>query len=338
MILKWIFVFSIFASSTIVLAEPTIWKVQSHKPESSIFHQNFKKFVVTPINKELKGRLQIRLFAQGENQLHSNRSGFSAVRHGRVAGRFSATMYWGGADPVFSIAGDLIAAWESEEDFFDWFDNFGGEEFVQNAYARYNSYFVGYALSPHESLVAKFPITDIESLKGKRIRTPPGSMGHAFFQALGAVSRPFTLSKVPNSFPRSVIDAADYSTISLNLQEGVYKHAKHTNYPGFHSLPVLEFVVNLQQWNKLSLEDKSVIKKHVKHWQKMNTIVVKELEPKHIAELEAQGVTLHKWSQLEKRKARKIAIKVWDKFTQKSPQAKAVVESIKQWLRDNNKL
>lgn len=338
MMVKWIFIISIFASCSVVLAGPTIWTVQSHKPEASIFHQNFKKYVVVPINKDLKGQLEIHLSAQGENQLHSNRSSFSEVRYGRVSGRFSATMYWGGADPVFAIAGDLIAAWETEEDFFDWFDNFGGEAFVQKAYARYNSYFVGYALSPHESLVAKFPITDIKSLKGKTIRTPPGSMGRAFFEALGAVSRSFEMSKVSSSFQRSAIDAADYSTIGLNLQEGIYKHAKHTNYPGFHSLPVLEFVVNLQQWNRLSLGEKAVIKRHVKNWQKMNTVIVKKLEAKHIAQLKVEGVTIHRWTQLELHKARTIAIRVWDEFARKSPQAKAIVESIKKWLRDNNKL
>jgi len=338
MMVRWIFIFSIFASSSVVLAGPTIWTVQSHKSEASIFHQNFKKYVVVPINKELKGQLEIRLFAQGENRLHSNRSSFSEVRHGRVSGRFSATMYWGGADPVFAIAGDLIAAWETEEDFFDWFDNYGGEAFVQKAYSRYNSYFVGYALSPQESLVAKFPITDIKSLKGKTIRTPPGSMGRAFFEALGAVSRSFPMSKVSSSLRRSAIDAADYSTIGLNLQEGVYKHAKHTNYPGFHSLPVLEFVVNLQKWNRLSLNEKDVIKKHVRNWQKMNTAIVRKLEPKHLAQLKVEGVTLHRWSPLEMRKARTIAIGVWDEFALKSPQAKAIVESIKKWLRDNNKL
>ena len=52
------------------------------------------------------------------------------------------------------------------------------------------------------------------------------------------------------------------------------------------------------------------------------------------AQLEAQGVSLHNWSREERMKFREAAQTQWDVWAQKSPEAKALVESHRAYLKE----
>lgn len=328
----------IFCIITSIQGETT-WHIQSHKPKSSLLNRNFIRFIIDPVNKELKGKLQLKLHSQDpKSSLHQNVSSFSAVRHANIEGMFSASMYWGRIDPVFAVFGDLVAAWEGPEDFIRWFNDAKGERFIQRAYGKYNMHFVGFSISPHESLVSKVPISNVEDLKGRVIRVPPGSMSHDLFRLLGAIPRPTKMSKVAVAFEKNWVEIADYSTIGINLNEGLYKVAKHTNVPGFHSLPVLDFVVNKEKWDALPLKYKTVINKHVLNWRTKNIVALNKEDQKSLKELKKSGVHVYEWSEEERKKVRKIAAKVWRGFSSKSSESKEIVESIHKWLKTNNKL
>jgi TRAP-type C4-dicarboxylate transport system substrate-binding protein len=317
----------------------TVWKIQSHKLSNSLLHQNFNKYVVEPINKELKGKLQIELYSQDTTEiLHENVSSFSAVRSGNIDGMFSATMYWGNIDPVFAIFGDLIAAWPSTLDFNNWYDETGAEQLISKTYQKYNMKFLGYSLTSHESLVSNIPINNIKSFKNKIIRTPHGSMGNKFFVKVRANVRPMGMSKVMGSLTQGAIHMADFSTIGVNLREGLYKSAKHTNYPGFHSLPVLDFVVNNNRWNELSEECKQIILKYVMKWKQQNITSILVADKLALKKLKAHGVNIYTWSKNDLKEARIIASSIWHEFASKSKDANSLVSSIKAWLKKNDKL
>ncbi len=328
-----------FISPKINFAQIIEWSIQSHKKSGSILNKNFIKYIVEPVNKEFPNEFKINFFVQGDkNALHSNYSSFSSVRYGNVEGRFSATMYWGNADPVFAIIGDLTAAWSDTNDFINWYDEENGKDFFQKAYDKFNMKFVGFSLSPHESLVSNYPIRSITDIRKKVIRTPPGSMAEAYFNELGAIVRPFSMSKVSKAFELKKIDIADYSTIGVNLDEGLHKIAKHTNYPGFHSLPILEFVVNKTKWSALPKRIQISILKHTKIWQNENIKVIKAIDQKTLIKFKELNIHVYVWNEKELKKARIIASKVWDKYAKKSKDSKRLIDSIKKWLKKNNKL
>ena len=330
---------SVFCLTCQLSFAEVIWDIQSHRSKESLLNKNFIKYVVEPINQELKGELKLVFHSQDfASTLHKNVQSFSEVRYGNVEGMFSATMYWGKADPIFAIFGDLVAAWENPDDFLSWYKNGGGDKFIKEAYEKYNLKFVGFTLSPHESLVANVPLKNLDDFKGKIIRVPLGSMTSEYFSLLGALARPTPISKVKMALQKKAVDIADYGTLGVNYNEGLYKNAHHTNLPGFHSLPVLDFVVNLNQWNNLSTKAKQVIEKHVKNWQIKN---IKSLQLQNNLALKKalkENLIVYKWSKEELKKARNKASEVWQQFALKSPEAKEMIQSIMDWLKKNDRL
>jgi len=326
-------------SISLTNAELIEWTIHSHKKQNSLLNNNFIKYVVNPVNKEFPNEFKMTFIPQGhKSSLHNNYSLFSAVRFGNIEGRFSATMYWGNINPAFAIFGDLIGAWSSTSDFIKWYEEENAVALFQKLYTQYNMKFIGFTLSPHESLVSMKPIRNISDIKGKVIRTPPGSMSQSFFDELGAVVRPFSMKKVKDAFEKGQIEIADFSTISANLDEGVHETAKHTNYPGFHSLPILEFVVNKSKWDKLPLKVKKSILKHSKIWRDKNIQVINQHDKISLKKLQAQNVKTYRWSEDEIKKARIVAAKVWAKYAKKSQTAKELIDSITKWLKERNKL
>ena len=318
-------------------AKPNVWKIHSHKPVYSVLYKNFKKYIVGPVNAKYPNEFKIELVTDRENS-SKNHGSFSATKYGTRQGHFSATMYWGNADPVFAIIGDLIAAWSSSDDLDKWIKSSKAKKLIQDTYSKYNMHFINYSLGPHESLISTSPIRSLKDIKGRIIRVPPGSMAEDFFKEVGAITRPLPLGKVSIALKKKRVHLADFSTVGVNHSEGLYENAKHTNYPGFHSLPMFEFVVNKEQWNELPEKIKKLINKQSDIWRIENTRSLKQQSKAVVKQLKASKIKVYTWSETDIKEARKKASIIWNKYKEKSPEAKALIESIEKWLKDNNRL
>lgn len=132
MIIKTMIVLGLLVNSTPSHAKKLILNIQSHRVSPSQINEIFVKTITDPINREFKGKLQINLIPQNTGKsLFSNRSLFSAVKHCKIDGMLGAPMYWRGADPNFSILGDLVPSWPNVESFNEWYTN-EGESFYKN--------------------------------------------------------------------------------------------------------------------------------------------------------------------------------------------------------------
>jgi len=318
------YLFSCSASA----AEPVTWKIQTNKPHASSLFKIEQQMLQ---NIELDTASALKFDLKGRNGFVNNRSAYNALRTGEIDAMFMTPSYWANADPVFAIMGDLVAAWDNPQQYSRWLSSANGIRYLDEAYARVGLKLLGYSIATPESLIARKAIPNVNALQGLTIRTPPGMISD-FFKLLGARVKNISGSKVLISLEQKRIDVADFSDLSVNNQMGAYRIVKHTNYPGFHSMPLYDFVVNLQRWNKLSNKQKEIVLKAVQQWQSKAYTVSQEelLEAKK--EVLAQGVTLHTWSTDELKKARQKATIVWDKYSAKSDKAKALINELKLWL------
>ena len=65
--------------------------------------------------------------------------------------------------------------------------------------------------------------------------------------------------EVYSALDKGVINTSDWATPSMNNRMGFYEIAKYTNYPGFHSMPLGDFTVNMKEWNKLPDDIKAIL-------------------------------------------------------------------------------
>ncbi|MEM5528919.1 TRAP transporter substrate-binding protein DctP [Gammaproteobacteria bacterium AS21] len=333
LILSYCFCYSTFSLAA-QAPKPVIWNIQSNKIASSIqFHL------------EQRSMARIKELSDGElvfnvvpvDSIFAAKSTFNAVRSAKVEGMFMSPQFWGGADIVFTIYGDLVAAWETQDQYRQWLEQEQGIRYLQATYHRFGLHQVGYMVSPMESIISQTPIANLADFAGKNIRTPPGMITD-FFRLLGAKPKQMSISQVMESLENHRISMADYSNIVVNEKAGLYGLAKHTNFPGFHSMSLLDFVVNKKAWDSLTPEHQKIVNIVIKDWEKS---LDEELELKQqqvVRLLVSQGVTLYRWDEKELKKARNIAQQVWHKYALKSPEASNVISQLMAWLKLNGNI
>jgi TRAP-type mannitol/chloroaromatic compound transport system substrate-binding protein len=140
--------------------------------------------------------------------------------------------------------------------------------------------------------------------------------------------------EVYSALDKGVIDASDWATPSMNQRMGFFQVAKHFNYPGFHSMPLGDFTVNINEWNKLPEDIKQILKSACREWcwDSVERVAVEDIRA--IGELKKMGITPHAWSEEDMTRVREVVRDVWDEFGKKSPMTKKVIDSQVAWLKE----
>jgi TRAP-type mannitol/chloroaromatic compound transport system substrate-binding protein len=204
---------------------------------------------------------------------------------------------------------------------------------LREMYKPYNAYTVGFMFWGIESLVSTRPIRRMEDFKGLKMRVPQG-MTAMLMQKLGASVVVLPGEEVYSALDKGVINTSDWATPSMNNRMGFYQVAKYTNYPGFHSMPLGDFTVNMKEWNKLPDDIKAILVSATRQWcwDSYERIAVEDL--KVVKELRNKGVDVIEWSDADLRAVRMVSREIWDEFSQKSPMTKKVIDSQKAWLKE----
>ncbi len=316
--------------SQTVYASVVHWRVQSNQPQSSALFQLEQAFA-DDVARLTNNQLIIAI--RPPEGYVSIRASFSSVRTHQIEGMFMNPIYWTSADPIFAILGDLVTAWDTPEQYYDWLENDNGIQYLEDAYQDFGLRMLGFIISPSEALASNVPLRNIADLSGQRIRTPPG-MTADYFAALGAFPRQITLDLAIKAFKRKQVNIIDFADIVMNYKGGIYEFAKHTNYPGFHSLPIIDFVVSEQAWQNLLAEHRQAVLQAIKRWQVNIETVYYESLDETLTQLKQQGVTIHNWDAQERLAARKLAIPVWQKYAKKSPKAQQALNSMMKKLKE----
>jgi TRAP-type mannitol/chloroaromatic compound transport system substrate-binding protein len=114
---------------------------------------------------------------------------------------------------------------------------------------------------------------------------------------------------------------------------GLYDIAKNANFPGFHSMPSDHLACNKAKYDSLSDQHKRILEVAMQKlsFQIALTFEVKNLEAK--AQLEAAGVTISNWSDADRAEFRAAAQAAWQGWADKTPEARALVDSHMAFLK-----
>ncbi len=265
-----------------------------------------------------------------------HRETIDAVANGILDGDMNAIAYFAGRDPAFAIMGDLIAGYDTPEQYQEYCLHGGGKEMLQKIYDTLmpNKIKVLYC-GPYgkEALVSKVPINGVADLKGVKIRSPEGLAADVFRRA-GASPSSIPFSEVYTSLEKGIVDAADASVYINNSASGFHKIAKYPLFPGIHSMANLQVIINKRVFDKLSDSEKVILEAMTyKIWTaKRREANLQGLD--QVAKDKAGGdLTIIDWPLEERMKFRKIAVDAWNAAAAKSPLAKEALESNLAYMR-----
>ena len=279
------------------------------------------------------GSLKIQMF-YSSSVTGKSAEVFNSAQTGIIDCDMTGAGYQTGKNAAFQFAGDVMGGYDNPYQQYEFLNFPGAQEAVDALYNKYGMTLIGWWIPGHESLISSRPIPDVASLKDFKFRSPPG-MESMIFTALGAKPIVMDFGEVPTALQTGLIDGADYSSLATNYAGGHYEQNKYATYPGFHSMPADHLACNTKVWNKLKPHEQGAMKAGIEIAGRTITSLVERKNAEAVKALKEMGVTLHDWSREDRLKFRNAALGAWEEWKTKSPEAAALIEIHKAYMKAN---
>ena len=259
---------------------------------------------------------------------------FNSAQTGIIDCDMTGAGYQTGKNAAFQFAGDVMGGYDNPYQQYEFLNFPGAQEAVDALYNKYGMTLIGWWIPGHESLISSRPIPDVASLKDFKFRSPPG-MESMIFTTLGAKPIVMDFGEVPTALQTGLIDGADYSSLATNYAGGHYEQNKYATYPGFHSMPADHLACNTKVWKKLKKHEQGAMLAAIEIAGRTITSLVERKNAEAVKALNEMGVTLHDWSREDRLKFRTAALAAWEEWKNKSPEAAALIEIHKAYMKAN---
>ncbi|ODC03251.1 C4-dicarboxylate ABC transporter substrate-binding protein [Terasakiispira papahanaumokuakeensis] len=266
-----------------------------------------------------------------------NNETLDAVGAGILQGHITDPSYFAGKNPAFAVYGNMVGAWSDPYQFLGYMRNAGGEDRYNALVEPYNVHLIRAGAMIPEALVSKRKIETMEDFKGLKIRAPEGMVSN-IFQLAGAAPVNLPTSEVYTALEKGVIDAADYTVFATNYTQGYHRFAPYAIYPGFHSMPMMAVSLNKDIWDELSPDDQQMLRDSIDDFVDHLYQQLTEADQEQVEIAKQDGVKFSTLSPDELKKFRATAQSEWENWRDKSPQAKEAVDSMIQYLKDQDLL
>ena len=115
--------------------------------------------------------------------------------------------------------------------------------------------------------------------------------------------------------------------------------ATHQVQPGYHSLPLIDISISQKKWDKMPADLQTMLQTSVRDFSYDMTTQLKMADQTALKEAQANPeITIHDWSQEERKKFREIAKGQWKVFAERSDNAGKVYTSVTVFLEENGLL
>ena len=307
-------------------------KIETHFTASSPNGEVAAQFAKN-VEKFSGGSLKIEMF-YSSSVTGKSAEVFNSAQTGIIDCDMTGAGYQTGKNAAFQFAGDVMGGYDNPYQQYEFLNFPGAQEAVDALYNKYGMTLIGWWIPGHESLISSRPIPDVASLKDFKFRSPPG-MESMIFTALGAKPIVMDFGEVPTALQTGLIDGADYSSLATNYAGGHYEQNKYATYPGFHSMPADHLACNTKVWKKLKKHEQGAMLAAIEIAGRTITSLVERKNAEAVKALNEMGVTLHDWSREDRLKFREAALAAWEEWKTKSPEAAALIEIHKAYMKAN---
>ena len=302
-------------------AKTTKLRIQTHFSPETLSGQMAKEWV-EDVQKMSNGGIEIEMFYS--SSVVKSVETFDAAVNGILDCDMTGGAYQVGKNTGFQFAGDLMGGYTNPYQQLSWLLHNDGHSKVNALYNKYKMEFVGWWIPGPESLSSTKPIRNTADFKDWKFRSPPG-LATKVFAAMGASPIVMDFNEIFTALETGLIDGADAANVTNNVGLGLYDIAKHTNYPGFHSMPADHLACNKKVWDKMPEHHKHIMKISMEALALRNATINEVKNAQTAKDLRAKGVNLYEWTPEELDKYRAAVKQGWTEYAT-TPEAKALLE------------
>lgn len=178
------------------------------------------------------------------------------------------------------------------------------------------------------TFITKFPIKNLDSLKGKKIRSLAGQV--KIVQLHGAIPVTIAPAELYMALQQGTIDGLIFPPYT-GISYKIFEVSKYVMEPFLSVFTGMDWVTNIDSWNKLPKEFQNILLEEV---DKMSRFTYEENGPKLDEYVKEEGEKNWgaKYIQLPKHefvKFRKLVIPIWDELENSSDLSKKLITIIK---------
>ena len=308
--------------STSALAQTTTLRIQTHFSQETLSGQMAGKFI-DDIQTMSGGDIQVEMFYAGA--VVKAAETFDAAATGILDCDMTGGAYQTGKNPAFQFTGDLMGGYTNPYQQMAWLLHADGRAALNQLYNQHNMEFVGWWIPGPESLTSTRPIRNVEDFKDWKFRSPPG-LATKVFANLGASPIVMDFNEIFTALETGIIDGADAANLTNNIGLGLYDIGKHTNYPGFHSMPADHLACRKDVWDAMPEAHKRIMIVAMDCLAMHNASINEVKNAENAVKLREQGVTLYEWTPEELGKFRDAVRKGWEEFAT-TPESQELLKS-----------
>lgn len=309
-------------------AETTNLRIQTHYAPETLSGKLITEYIDN-IQKMSNGEIQVEMFYA--SSVVKSVETFDAAATGILDCDMTGGGYQTGKNPAFQFVGDIMGGYSTPVQQLSWLYYGGGREAAQKLYNKYDMELIGWIVYGQESLASTKPIRGFADLKDWKFRSPPG-METKIFEKLGAKPIVMDFTEIFTALESGIIDGADASGLANNVGLGLYDIAKHTNFPGFHSMPSDHLACNKAVWDAMPEHHRTIMLVAMSDIALKSAMNFEKKNAEAAAALVEQGVTVSQWSPEDVQTFRDAAQASWGEFAT-TPEAKELVEAHLVYLR-----
>ncbi len=315
-------------STTALTAAETSLRIQTHFGPETVSGKLAAEYI-EDIQVMSGGEIKVEMFYS--SSVVKSAETFDAAASGILDCDMTGGAYQTGKNPAFQFVGDIMGGYDTPYQQLSWLYYGGGLEAAQKLYHTYDMHLVGWWVPGQESLSSSKPIRSPADFKDWKFRSPPG-METKIFENLGASPIVMDFTEIFTALETGIIDGADASGIANNVGLGLYDLVKHTNYPGFHSMPSDHLACNKSVWDSMPENHQRIMSTAMMALALKTALTFEKKNAEAAAKLKAEGVNIYDWSPEDRQTFRDAAQAAWGDFAT-TPEAKALVESHTAYLR-----
>jgi TRAP-type mannitol/chloroaromatic compound transport system substrate-binding protein len=298
-------------------------RIQTHYAPETVSGKLAAQFV-DDVETMSGGRVDIEMFFS--SSVVKSVETFDAAATGILDGDMTGGAYQTGKNPAFQFVGDIMGGYDTPWQQYAWLYNADGYEKANKLYNQFDMQLIGWWIYGQESLASNKPLAGPDDLKDWKFRSPPG-LETEIFAELGASPVVMDFTEIFTALETGIIDGADASGLANNKSMGLYDIAKYATYPGFHSMPSDHLAVRKDAWDALPEDIQRIIEvamQKLAFRTSLDFLVANEQAKK---DLTAEGITLNEWSEEDRTAFRDAAQANWQKWAERSPEARELVDS-----------
>ena len=298
-------------------------RIQTHFSAESLNGQNAAQFV-NDVETMSGGRIKIEMFYS--SSVVKSTETFDAAVSGVLDGDMTGGAYQTGKNAAFQFVGDIMGGYNTPWEQYSWLYYGGGMELAQELYNAYEMQLIGWWIPGQETMSSTSPLAGPADLKDWKFRSPPG-LETEIFAEMGASPIVMDFGEIFTALETGIIDGADASNITTNESLGLYDLAEHATYPGFHSMPSDHLALNKEVWDGLPDDLKRIIEVAMEKLSFRNSLSFQVATGETASNLAGKGITLYDWSAEDRTTFREAAQAKWQEWGDKTPEARALVDS-----------